>query len=378
MNATRAQVNSLRNESVALDSKASKMQNELNELDARDRSAMLKKERLATEKAELERSLKQFVEHREIMDAKVETLTAKVAEQSQMLTQLNGERTNRKDLIVENTRQLNEHQKTMAAKRAQLEMLSGGEARQAGFPPGAQLLLDPPDDFIADRAGIIGPLAEQLKTAPEYQTALEAILRPCIDAIVVHTESCAREALAWLRDQEAGSARLISVEASQEDAAYDTSSLVGKGLLDCIEFNNDVAPLIRRLFWNVRVVGSEAEIPHILSADTIVVSQNGTVIAGSGASEIWMPETEDKSPLARHQLREQLQTEIEQIENTAQTLEATLETLRDEESGMTKAIDNARHMLEEYRRELALQEGERQVIVRETATAQDRVENRYI
>jgi len=50
MNLTRAQLNNLRNESVALDSKASKRQNELNELDARDRTAMLKKERLANRK----------------------------------------------------------------------------------------------------------------------------------------------------------------------------------------------------------------------------------------------------------------------------------------------------------------------------------------
>ncbi len=374
MNATRTQVNSLRNESVALDSTASKMQNELNELDARDRSAMLRKERLATEKAELERTLKQFVEHREEMDTKVESLSAKVAEQAESLTRLNGERTGRKDLIIENERHLNEKQKAVAAKRAQLEMLSGGEARQAGFPPGAQLLLDPPDDFTPDRTGIIGPLAEQLKTSPDYQTALEAILRPCIDAIVVRDEACAREALDWLREQEAGSARLLSVASSKEEVEFDTSSPVGKGLLDCITFDEAVAPLVRRLFWNVRVVGSEAEIPHVLSTDTIVVSQNGTVMSGDGSSEIWMPATEDRSPLARHQLREQLQDEIEKLEKEAGELETVTDLLRNEESGMATAIEAARRQLEECRRELALQEGERQVIVRETATAQERVE----
>jgi len=374
MNATRARVNDLRNETVALDSKTSTMQNELNELDARDRSAMLKKERLATEKAELERTLKLYVEHREEMDGKVEALSAKVTEQSETLTNLNSERTNRKDLIVDNEKQLNERQKSIAAKRAQLEMLSGGEARQAGFPPGAQLLLDPPDDFTPSRDGIMGPLAEQLKTSPEYQTALEAILRPCIDAIVVRDEAYARETLDWLREQEAGSARLLSVASSKDEATFDTSSPVGKGLIDCITFSDAVAPLVRRLFWNVRVVGSEAEIPHVLSADTIVVSQNGTIMAGDGSSEIWMPATEDKSPLARHQLRAQLQEDIGRIETEIQKLETSISALRGEESGMASSIESARQMLEEYRRELALQEGERQVIVRETKTAQERVE----
>ncbi|WP_168442461.1 chromosome segregation protein SMC [Pontiella desulfatans] len=373
MNGTRAQLNNLRNESVALDSKASKMQNELNALDARDREAMLKKERLATEKSELERSLKSFLEREEEMNGKVEMLQGKVAEQADTLNALNSDRANRKDLIVENERKLNEAQKNAAAKRAQLEMLSGGEARTEGFPPGAQMLLDPPDDYTPDRAGIIGPLAEQMTTSPEYQTALEAILRPCIDAIVVRDEAYAREALNWLRDQEAGSARLFSVSSPKEAATLD-SSAIGKGLLDCITFDDAVAPLVRRLFWNVRVVGSEMEIPTVLSADTVVATQNGTVVSGCGASEIWMPGTEDKSPLARHQMRERLQVEINALETEIQAVETALETLRGEESGIAGTIENARHMLEEFRRELALQEGERQVIVRETATARDRVE----
>ena len=213
-----------------------------------------------------------------------------------------------------------------------------------------------------------------MKTSPEYQTALEAILRPCIDAIVVKDESTAREALNWLRDQEAGSARLLSVISSKDEAMLDTSSPIGKGLLECITFAEDIAPLVRRLFWNVRVVESELEIPDILSADTVVVSQNGTVVSGHGSSELWMPGTEDKSPLARHQLREQLQEEIKQVEANIQTVETTLETLRSEEHGISSAIDSARQKLEEFRRELALQEGERHVIIRQTATARERVE----
>ncbi|MCK5801680.1 MAG: hypothetical protein KAI66_02555, partial [Lentisphaeria bacterium] len=259
MNATRSRLNDLRNESVALDSKSSTMQNELNELDARDRSSMLKKERLSTEKAELERSLYSFVGHQQEMDAQVETLAAKVEGQTQTLNTLDGERSGRRDLISEQEKTLNEKHKTAAAKRAQFEMLSGGEARQEGYPPGAQLLLDPPGDFTPGRDGILGPLAEQLKASPEYQTALEAILRPCIDAIVVKDETYARKTLDWLREQEAGSARLLSVAAAKEEVPLETSSPIGKGLLDCMAFDAAVAPLVRRLFWNVRVVGSELE-----------------------------------------------------------------------------------------------------------------------
>ena len=350
------------------------MQNELNALDARDREAMLKRERLATEKAELERSLATFIEHQKEMDAKVEMLSGKVSEQAEKLTNLSSDRAGRKDLIIENERKLNETRSGSAAKRAQLEMLSGGEARQEGFPPGAQVLLDPPNNFTPDQSGIIGPLAEQLTTSADYQVALEAILRPCIDAIVVRDEALAREALAWLREQEDGSVRLLSVASSREEAAIDTSSAIGISLLECINFRDDIAPLVRRLFWNVRVVGSEVEIPQVLSADTVVVTQTGTVVSGDGSSELWMPQTEDRSPLARHQMREQLQQEIQRLETESASLESALETLRGEESGIAETLATARQTLEGLRRELALQEGERQVIVRETTTARDRAE----
>lgn len=374
MNAARGQLNALRSESIALDSKASTLQNELNELDARDRSSMLKKERLSTEKAELERSLKSFLNHQQEMDTKVEAFAAKVADQAQTLNTLNSECSGRKDLIAEKEKTLNELKNALAAKAAQLEMISGDDARQEGYPPGSQQLMDPPDHFVPDRAGILGPLAERLRASSEYQVALEAVLRPCIDAIVVKDETYARQALIWLREEEAGSARLLSVLAPNAEAPAQTSSIVGKALIDCIDFDDAIAPLVQRLFWNVRVVGSDVEIPDQLTADMVVVSQNGTIVAGCGSAELWMPGTEGKSPLARHQLREQLQEEIDRIGAQIQSVGETLESIRGEESGASDTLDRVRQTLEEYRRELALQEGERQVIVRETAAARERVE----
>ena len=375
MNAARARLAELRNESLALDAQVSRMQNELNELDARDRSAMLKKERLATEKAELERSLKSFRENREKMDASVEELSARVAEQTEKLERLGGDRGQRRERIAGQEKALNEANRALAAKRGQLEMLSSGESRQEGFPPGAQALIDLPADFPLDRAGIVGPLAEQLVAESGWQMALEAVLRPCLDAIVVRDEAFAREVLAWLRTEEAGSARLLAVDAGAErPISGKAPCTVGRALLDCVSFGEGVAPLVRRLFWNVRVVGSDQEIPESLPADAVVVSAEGTVVAGDGASELWMPGAADRSPLARHQMRERLHGEVKRLETNVQGLEESLRVLRGEEEGIVQAIEAARKELEAFRRELALQQGELQVVVREGAAARTRLE----
>ena len=373
MNAVRSLLNNLRSESVALDSKASTLQNELNELDARDRSALLKKERLATEKAELERSLKSFLQHQQEMDAKVEALTARVAEYARTLESVSGERDDRRRQAGGQEKALNETNRLLAARRAQLEMLSGGEARQAGFPPGAQLLLDPPADFSPEREGIIGPLAERIRAAEGYATALEAVLRPCIDAVVVRDAACARRVLDWLSDREGGSVRLLCI-GEAADTPAPPASAVGRSLMDCIQADDAVAPLIRRLFWNVRVVESDPELPEAPPAGIVVVSRNGRVVTGDGAAELWMPDTEDRSPLARHQLREQLQQEIDRLGAETERLEKAIELLKRDEAGMAGAIEEASQALAQCRRDLALQEGERQVIVRETSAMRERVE----
>jgi chromosome segregation protein len=374
MQGTREKLNGLRSESVELDSKASRLQNELNELDARDRSSMLKKERLATEKAELERTLKTFVAGQQEMDVEVETLTEKTAERERMLEVLQGEQAGRRQLIAEKEQALIELNRTTAARRAQLEMLSAGEARQEGFPPGAQMLLDLPDGCPLERDAVLGPLAEQLKAAPGYESALESILRPCMDAVVVRDEAAARVILQWLRDQEAGSVRLLCVTAPQAPVPEQRSVAPGRSLLECITYDKALDPLAHRLLGNVRVVGSEPEIPDTVAPDMVVVSQNGMVVSGSGSAELWMPGTEDRSPLARHQLRERLQQEIGQLGREAGELEAALQSLKGDEAGTAENVAQTRLQLEESRRELALQEGERQVIVRETATARERVE----
>ena len=374
MHAVRTELNSLRSELVALDSKGSTLQNELNELDARDRSAMLKKERLSTEKAELERSLNAFVEHQQEMDSKVETLNTRVEEQARGLADLDSRHDERRKLISDQEKALNDMGRSMAAKRAKLEILSGGEARQEGYPPGARLLLDPPGDFPLEHSGVFGPLALRLKAPPEYQTALEAVLRPCIDAIVVRDESFARRVLEWLRENEAGSVRLLSAAGSTAEIPREPSSSVGRALIDCVEFDDAVAPLVRRLFWNVRVVATEPEIPDPVAADAVVVSCGGTVVAGDGCCELWMPGTEDRSPLARHQLCAKLEEEIGELNAESERLESSLAALQGDEAGLAAARDDARGMLEQTRRELALQEGERQVIVRETSSARERVE----
>lgn len=372
MNTIRTELNTLRTTAVHLDASASKMQNELNSIDARDRETMLKKERLSTEKSELERTLTSYMEHEEAMKAKVELLSDQVTKQTEQLNTLKIERAERKDLIVKNERKLNEAKRTLAAKRAQLEILSGGEARQNGFPPGAQMLLDPQNSFTANRSGMIGPLAEQMTTAPKFQTALEAILRPCIDAIVVRDNASAREILNGLREQNAGSVRLLSVTSTSNDPTPNSSS-IGKSLLDCIAFSDEVAPLIRRLFWNVQVVESETEIPIVLPKDSIVVSLNGTIISSCGASELWMPNTKDKSPLARHQLRKQLQQVIEELENVTDSIEQTLKALIKAEADTAASTEQARLILQEHQRELALQQGEKQVIHREINIARNRI-----
>ena len=372
MHSARSSLNKLRNESLAADARVAKLQNELNQIDARDRSALIKRERLIAEKAELERALVAFEKRMAQMKEAIAACTQQLEAQTQRLEELQLDRATRRERIAQKSKQLNELKQRHSSLRGQLDMLSGEGSRQAGFPPGAQALLS--KKKRPQTLELLGPLVEQLSAPEKYQTALESVLRPLLDALLCPTETAARKALEWVQTETAGSVRLLAQQLTQPPSKTAPLPKWGEPLLEKLSYPEDSAELMQRLFGHVCVVESLAEIPEKIPPEIVVITLDGTLLSGSGQMELWMPGKKDRTPLARHQLRKRLKKEAEETAEQIQELEETLSALNREESGMAEAIGEERKKLEDLRRERALKEGEQQVILRETKTARDRVE----
>lgn len=355
----REALNALRNESMALDQRIGRLQNELSELDAKERAGVIRREQLAAEKNNLERSLASYQERSEQMTATADGLKESVEAQQEALEELRDRRSSTAEKIQTLEKEIAELRRQLADKNARLEMVF--EARKEGFPAGAQVLIDSGSDQV------IGPLAELLTAAPGYETALEAVLRPWMDALVVHNRAGARNVLTLLAESNQGAVRLLSAEG--ETPAAEENSLFEK--VTCAEA---VRPLAARLLARVTVIETLQDIPLTLPAGSVFVTRRGELLTAEGSAELWKPEDGEANPLGRHHLREQLQNDIQTLEKTRSERSRMLEALRAEQSGTGDALDAAQRELDERRRMLAIQQGESQVIARELKQARDRVE----
>ena len=359
VHAGREALNRLRTESMQLDSRIGRLQNELSDIDAKERASVIRKEQLAAEKNGLERSLASFTERQQEMIGQVDALREAVAAQEQDLNDLRTRRTTFAEQIQRLENETSELSRLLADKNARLEMIAAD--REEGFPPGARHLLDSGNQHV------VGPLAEQFLATPGYETALETVLRPWMDAVVVSSRAGARDLLTLLAGAGHGSVRLLAADAPAPAPAEHS-------LLNQVSCADEVRPLAAQLLANVAVVDSLQSIPLTVPVGTVFVTKTGELLAAGGTAELWRPEEGDINPLGRHHLREQLQGEIEAIDRQLTEKREQLDALRTEQAGTGDALERSRTVLDERRRVLAVQEGEAQVIHRELQSAKERVE----
>ena len=358
-----------RTASVDLDSTLTRLQNELNSLDARDRESMLKRERLSTEKAELDRSTANFQERAAQMQATLAEQTSileKQMQQHQSLLQGHSKNEEEKANWLHQKTEL--HQK-IAAKRAQLELLSEKETRHSGFPVGTQELLkneELPSWLTADQ--LIGPLAEKVEINPKWQDALEASLRSVIDTLIVRDQTTARLIFSKMKSESLGSIRLLHADIeSPTDATADTAD----SLIQHIQCADSLRPLLQHLIGHINVIEDLDNLPDPLPSNKQYVTPEG-ILFSQQASEWLIEADEGRSLLARHQLRMRVSEELNSLEadlHQTETLYANSQKLIEEGK---EPIASLHSEIDQMKQALAIQQGELQVIARETEASQDR------
>ncbi len=355
----REELNRLRGQSMELDGRIGRLQNELSDIDAKERADVIHREQLAAEKKNLERTLTSYEERRNEMTAKEESLRDAAQTRQRELDELRDRRRAAGEKIEAGEQALAELRQRLADKRARLDMVA--DAVQEDFPAGARRLLE------QQPGELIGPLAELLRADEGCETALETVLRPWMDALVVRDRAAARTLLTLPADSDAGAVRLLAADGPAPDPAENS-------LLNRVHCDDTIRPLAARLLARTVLVSSLNDIPLSPPAGSVYVTANGELLSAEGFAERWAPEEGEANPLGRLHLREQLETERREIEQQIDEKAGLLEALRADRDGAGGAVDTARQQLDQSRRDLAVQEGERQVIDREIDEARKRVE----
>ncbi len=365
-------LNRYRTEQLDAENRASQAQNELTALDAQERSNMIRRERLAAEQQEMQRSLEVFEGRKAEVTERIQALTIAANEAAEQLKLLQLNRADKAQALTTLKSSVSQFQQQMAAKQAQIDMLQMSRAQREGFPEGARMILDENSDLRFDRSLVIGPIAELLRAEPAYHLALEAALRPWLDAIVLRDDAAAIAVLAQLEQAAAGSARVLVAGVGAGPEALDYAG--HDPLLNHVHCSDDVKPLLQRLLRGVVVAENTYALPTGVPAAWTVVTKTGAVLKPGEYAEFWKRENEQSNPLARQQLLADWQDQLGELQRQLATVEENIARLIHEESTVADAIEAARVTLDDSRRQLANAEGESRVVLQEARQAAERVE----
>ena len=358
-----------RTASVDLDSTITRLQNDLNSFDARDRERMLKRERLSTEKAELARSTTNFQERATQMQATLaeqKLILEKQIQQHKSLLQSHSKNEEEKAKWFQ--QKTNLHQK-IAAKQAQLELLSEKETRHSGFPAGTQELLKTEETSAwLSPDQIIGPLVEKIDIDPKWQAALEASLRSVIDTLIVKDQATACLIFNKMKSESLGSIRLLHADiASPTDPIHDVTD----SLIQYIQCPDTLRPLLQHLIGNINVIEDLDRLPDPLPSSKRYVTSEG-ILFSQQASEWLIEEDEGRSLLARHHLRIRVSEELSSLEadlHQTETLYSKSQKLLEKGNDPIASLHSE---IDQMKQALAIHQGELQVILRETEASDNR------
>jgi chromosome segregation protein len=369
--AARTRLQDLRTEALELETRLARLQNEWNEIEARERTDLIRRERFAAEKAEAARAVESYQERLDLMGAQRQQKESGAERAQRQVEDLRQTQAGRAEQLSLLQREISTLASEAAAREAQVNLLAKSRAEARGFPAGAKKLLENTPVPGVNPKDILGSLAEKVRADKPHKLALEAVLRSWLDAVLVKDAARALEIARNLQAAKGGAVRLLSATGG---AGAPAPGGAGEPLLDHVKAPVELEPLLRRLLGGVRAVASAADVPAEIPPVLTYVTRDGIVARGDGSVEFWAPGENESNPLAReHQLAE-WQEDLERLRKTAGEKRARAESLQQEETAGREALNAAQIALESQRHEMAMAEGEIRMVEREAKQARERAE----
>ncbi len=131
-----------------------------------------------------------------------------------------------------------------SAKKHRLSTLRELEEKKAVYRPQVQKL------FAAEKAigvKLKGVLADRLNVAREAETAVETLLGPFLEAVIVESLDDAKKVSAWLRENGVGRTAML-VLPEPVDGRADNSGAAGETIADFLGVTRELSTVLRQIF----------------------------------------------------------------------------------------------------------------------------------
>ncbi len=370
----RKRVQQLREETVAFEAKASRVHNELMQIDNQERTTIIQRERLTAEKqqftevcATFKKRIAEQQQQRDHLQQMVDTATTEAAN-------LETQRQAVVTKIADAQQQRAALQSKVAGTEARLEMLTDVDEVKHDFPGGTQLLLDTDNPLTVERDEVVGPLMNHFSVPDAYTRAAETALRSVLDVVVIKDTATTYDIIKKIQEAGKGATRLMPLDLPPAPPMPPPPTGT-QSLLSVISPANDaITTLLQHILGHVLLVDTIDTQTQTLTKDWSLVTPEGVMLHQSGIRELYMNESGASNPLRRRQAMDEATKTRTELEQQLQTCDTTLTQLREAQHNLDQSIAQARKQLDAARREFAQMEGEMQVVKREAQTAAQRLE----
>jgi len=356
------QINQLRTEQIDLESRQARLQNELNEIDAEERQNDIRRARLSAELNEARRAREDFELRQANIMQRLSGLQNAADSASLDLESAKAGKADKAGMIAQSRATLAKIMPQAAGIEAKLNLLAAGKDDQEGFPDGARRILNRDPALAVNPADVLGPIAELVRAGHGYQRALETVIRPFVDAVVVSRDDVVTSLLRQLETHGFGSVRLLSASGHVESTRETPAD--ADRLIDHLIYKDELKPLILGLLGNVVVVEDSAQLPSSPVSSIVYISKSGSLLA-PGRGEYWNPADQAATPLARHHLMVTWSEELGAIREEIKRQQHQLDVLQQEEVDTERMIEARQRTLDQARHEFSIAQGEHQVIEKE-------------
>jgi len=226
------------------------------------------------------------------------------------------------------------------AQQSRLQMLQELQEKYEGYFPGVRALLLAAKKKQPEAAGIVGVMAELLEVRSGCEAALEAALGGALQNIVTKTEKEARDAIDYLKKNQAGRVTLLPLDAIRArrndalDKVLAMPGVIGRGI-DLVQCSKEVRPAAEFLLNNLLVVKTlpvANQAARELQYQCKVVTLEGDMVNPGGAMSGGSREKRQGDLLARKEEIRELARQVADLAEKAQAAKEELVALKQEEA----------------------------------------------
>ena len=324
---------------------------------SRQGSLKAMREQVSIRRAELTSRLVRVQSDESRQEETIRLLKEEFEKINEVIRQLNNQQnqmekslTDMKTVLTDKDAKLRETQNLFHQEKSKLEAVVNLTERYEGYGGSVKKVMERKED----EKGIIGVVADIIKTQPEYETAIEIALGGNIQNIVTDNEDTAKKMIGYLKTSKAGRATFLPLNSIKDPQEFKTPEVLKEkgviGMADELVHTDakyrDVAKAMLGRIVVVDHIDNAVKIARKFHYGIRMVTLEGELLVPGGAISGGAFKN-NSNLLGRRREMEELAAHVKQYENDIIILQKEIEETKAHRNEMRVALETAKTQLQD-------------------------------